>query len=150
MCELYEVKPKPRIVEDNIEQAVINFFIYGLQPGSYTTLMLVQNFNEAYHHAHPMLKSGPPDEPTYHQCLELAFKELPEFLIRENVVTWPGYVNLDEAERIKIQKSYSDERINEYLTYYTLDGTERRTFGDWITVAETHRQCQKVFKETDA
>lgn len=147
---MYEVKPEPQLLETNIRDAVFNFFIYGLQPGSYTTLMLQHRFDDAYHHAHPLLKSGPPDEPTTHDCLELSFKELPEFLTGECAKHWPGYVNLNKQQRDKIQQSYTPDRIGEWKTYRTLNNRSTASFAEWIKTAESHRVTQLALKGKSA
>ncbi len=133
---MYEVKPLPPRYEENIHDAVFNFFVYGLQPGSYTTFMLLHDFERAVHSAHPMLLTGPHDELSAHEVLVFMFKELPEFMVKENFHTWPGYVHQTDEVRQRIRDSYSEEQIREFQTYRTLDGREQDTFKIWVDIAE--------------
>lgn len=132
---MYEVKRALPEVEDNIYHAVFNFFVYGLQPGSYTTLMLMQQFDRAKNHAHPLLLRAH-YEMTPHQGLEYNFADLPEFLIGKNVETWLGYIHLPESERQRILDSYSDERVGEWHTYNAIASKQERSFREWINLAE--------------
>jgi hypothetical protein len=134
---MYDVKQAPLNIEDSIFHTVLNFFIHGLGPGSYTALMLRREFDEATRSAHPMLLFGFHDELTPHEVLKQMFIELPDFFTGRNAIDWPGYVNLSNDKRQLILDSYSAERVGEWTTYQTIGNTNQGSFREWIDLAET-------------
>lgn len=133
---MYEVKRAPPNIEDNIYQTVLNFFIYGLKPGSYTTFMLLHNFKRAKLSAHPMLLRGPHGKLTSHDALRHSFIQLPEFFTGASAQDWPGYIHLPDDERQLILDSYSDERVGEWHTYNAINNHKEESFRLWIDLAE--------------
>jgi len=139
---MHDIKPEPRLIEENIADAVYNFFVYGLTPGSYTSFMLALNFDRAFQSAHPLLKYPKAhDEISPHECLSMQFNDLPEFMTGENSKTWPGYVHLDSNARKHIQSMYSTERVDEWRTYQAINNRpNRKSFAVWIEQAEIKRK----------
>jgi hypothetical protein len=133
---MYEVKRAFPKIEDGIYGSVLNFFVYGLSPGSYTTFMFMHNFERAKRSAHPHLLNAPHGKMSAHEALEYAFNDLPEFIVGENFRHWPGYVNLPELERQLVLDSYSDERIEEWDTYNIISNCQYPSFRVWIDLAE--------------
>ena len=69
----------------NIVDAIKNYFLYGLPPGSFTTLLLKGDYENAPNHAHPLIKQHIPDH--------IAFVEmLPGCCRGENFSNWQGAV----------------------------------------------------------
>jgi hypothetical protein len=136
-----DIKPLPIEVERNIHESVYNFFIYGFQPGSYTTYMLMHDFERATRSAHPHLVRGHPHVPSHdgtpHDCMVHVFKDLPDFLVKENFHSWKGYLNISEAEQQEIKAPYTNKKLREYQTYRILNGySEIETFYKWIKQAD--------------
>jgi len=136
-----DIKPLPIEVERNIHESVYNFFIYGFQPGSYTTYMLMHDFERATRSAHPHLVRGHPHVPSHdgtpHDCMVHVFKDLPDFLVKENFHTWKGYLNISEEEREAIRKPYKSNEFREHEAYRVLDGQSKHaTFYGWIKQAD--------------
>ncbi|MCK5015905.1 MAG: hypothetical protein KAS32_02445 [Candidatus Peribacteraceae bacterium] len=73
-------------VDENIIQAVDNWRKYGLPPGSCTELLLRGEYEEAYLHAHPLIKPHWRDHLIY-------IEDLPEEFRGINYDTWKGELN---------------------------------------------------------
>ena len=58
-------------VDENIVQAINSWVKYGLDPGSCTRLLLEGKYNEAYLHAHPLIKPYWSDHVAYVKSLPL-------------------------------------------------------------------------------
>ena len=134
--DVSEIKPRPVIPEENIRSAVYNFFSYGLTPGSYTTYMLLHDFDRAKQSAHPLLINEQHAGYTVHDLMIMAFENLPEFMIKENFRKWPGYVNLTDSEGEQIRKPYYNKEQQEYETYCMLNNITPSSFKDWFEMAE--------------
>ena len=140
-----EIKPNPVKVEDGIHSSLWNFFIAGLAPGSYTSYMLMHEFDRAKLSAHPHLKNGHPnlinaphDEMSAHDCLVYVFRDLPDFMTGDNFKLWKGYLNISYKEQQEIRAPYTNEKLREYQTYRILNGySEVETFYKWIQHADS-------------
>ena len=66
------------IGEKYIDSAIVNYIRYGIEPGSFTTLVLCQRPDEAIVRAHTMIRGY-----TNNICI-LVKKKLPSFLIGED------------------------------------------------------------------
>ena len=99
-----EIAPYPRIPEVHIRDAIYNFFAYGFSPGSYTTYMLLHQYEKARMHAHPNLLQNRYTTYTMHDYLVAAVQKLPSFFTGENFKSWTGYVHLSVDEQEKIRR----------------------------------------------
>ena len=68
-------------VDDNIIQAIELWAKYGLNPGSCTTLLLKGEYDEAFKHAHPLIKPYWEDHIKYVESLQIEYR-------KENMVSW--------------------------------------------------------------
>jgi hypothetical protein len=75
-------------VDQNIVDAVKNYFRYGWEPGSCTTLMLRGKYDEARTHAHPHIKN----DVAWADHVKFIETCVPLCCRGENVSTWQGYI----------------------------------------------------------
>jgi len=70
-------------VDQNIKEAVAVWIEYGINPGSCTKLLLEGKYDEAFLHAHPLIKPYWKDHIAY-------IETLPKECRGKNVKTWKG------------------------------------------------------------
>jgi len=73
-------------VDENIICAVDSWIQHGINPGSCTELLLRGKYDEAFKHAHPLIKPYWEDHITY-------IESLPEACRGKNFDTWKGMKN---------------------------------------------------------
>ena len=54
-------------LDRNVESAVENYFLYGLDPGSFTTSLIRGDYSQAIDYARRLLDMDPLDEPAHRQ-----------------------------------------------------------------------------------
>lgn len=72
---------KRLMVDDNIVQAVNMWIQHGIYPGSCTSLLLAGEYDEAFLHAHPLIKPFWQDHIDY-------IETLPEECRKGNMTAW--------------------------------------------------------------
>lgn len=73
-------------VDENIKQAIDMWIEHGMSPGSCTTLLLKGDYEEAFKHAHPLIKPHWDDHIKY-------VESLPSDCRGENMSEWKGLRN---------------------------------------------------------
>lgn len=58
-------------IDKNIKEAIDLWISHGINPGSCTTLLLEGDYDEAYKHAHPLIKPHWEDHISYIQSLPM-------------------------------------------------------------------------------
>ena len=96
----------PYLVDQNVSSAICLFFLFGLQPGSYTEKLLLGHYDFAKYSAHPnLLCPGNGDGvKTPHDFTVEFVNELPMEFRMDNYITWNGFYHLSDDKR----KSFLD------------------------------------------
>lgn len=78
---------RPLWVDTNVVHAIEMFFVHGISPGSFTSLMLQEKYNEALERAHPLIKNE------HHHNDMICFLEryVPSVCKGDNFNSWKGY-----------------------------------------------------------
>ena len=119
MFELDNVNTGMHLVDNNIIDAVKLWFVFGISPGSCTTLLLRGDYEEANTHAHVSIK----EDNIWESHIFLMEHYIPPSCRGDNVDSWTGLL------------PYTDED----MTFYTLGGGVRHSsyLDVWLAYAVT-------------
>jgi len=138
-------------IDENIKDAINSWMLHGLQPGSCTTLLLRGNYDEAFKHAHPLIKPYWEDHIRY-------IESLPEICRGINVPTWQKLDWLKiRATRNKMIFNYKMVNRDDPKTLFNLtriiiaeiqageDGEQPYGAGDSCFRCEGNNECEYAF-----
>lgn len=78
-------------LDTNVTESVVNWFLYGLPPGSWTTALIVRDYERCIYSAHEMILFAVKDHLTWVDCY-LPYQA-------KDMDTWKGYHNMSEEEQ---------------------------------------------------
>lgn len=83
-------------IDQNVADAIFNYILYGLSPGSFTMAILIGDYEVAYLRAHPLLLR---DNDYVKETIEFVKNELPPMAHGNlnNYVEWQAHKGLLEA-----------------------------------------------------
>lgn len=138
-------------IDKNIKDAIDNWILHGLSPGSCTTLLLMGKYDEAFNHAHPLIKPHWEDHIKY-------IESLPEICRGNNFSKWKllNWLKI-RADRNKMIFNYKmvnkdDPKALYHLTLAIVSEIQseesgERPFspGDSCFTCESNNECKYAF-----